>query len=249
MATTLIERAARARHRQLVQGLAADLRRARIDSGVSQRALAVAACVDHGDLSRIEAGQKIPSMAIVTALATALGLEVSLRLYPTVGPRIHDRVSAPITDALLGLAHPRWSPRLEVFVLTPAKGVIDVVLSERAAFDVVATEIQGQLRRVEQQLRWAGEKANSLPSAKGWPWTIGPPQISRLLVLRSTSDTRALVRSLPELFHAAYPTPEAAAFQALTLPGLPWPGQAMLWAEVAGGRGRILDGAPRGSGR
>ncbi len=249
MATTLILRAARARHRQMIVDLAADLRRARFECGVSQRALAAAAGVDHGDLSRIEAGKRVPSLAVVNALATALGLEASLRLYPTVGPRVHDRVSAPIADALLGIAHPRWSPRLEVFVLAPSKGVIDIVLSERTASDVVATEIQAQLRRVEQQLRWAGQKADSLPSAKDWPWTVGPPRISRLLLLRSTADNRALVGGLPELFRAAYPAAEEEAFRALTAPDGLWPGHAMLWAEVVGGRARILDAAPRGAGR
>ena len=176
-------------------------------------------------------------------------MEPSIKLYPTVGPRIHDRVSAPVTEAQLGVAHPRWGPRLEVFVLAPAKGVIDVVFNEHRANDVVAAEIQGQLRRVEQQLRWAGQKADSLPSAKGWPWTSGPARVSRLLVLRSTAETRALARSLPELFRAAYPAAEADAYRALTCEDAPWPGHAMLWAEVAGGRARILDGPPRGTGR
>ena len=118
-------------------------------------------------MSRIEAGLIEPSLETLTALATALGVEPSLRLFPAAGPRIHDRVSAPITDALLTAAHARWRPRLEVAVTRPARGVIDIVLSEQP--DVVATEVQGQLRRVEQQIRRAGEKADSLPSASGWP--------------------------------------------------------------------------------
>lgn len=216
---------------------------------MSQRALATATGVDHGDLSRIEAGLKVPSLVMLTMLATALGMEPSIKLFPAVGPRIHDRVSAPITEALLAVAHPQWERRLEVAVTRPARGVIDLVLADARASDVVATEIQGQLRRVEQQLRWAGQKADSLPSAVGWPWTNGPPRISRLLVLRSTSETRALVRSLPELFRAAYPATEAAASQALRTRDEAWPGNAMLWAEVSAGRERILDGAPRSTGR
>lgn len=133
--------------------------------------------------------------------------------------------------------------------MKPARGVIDVVLTHRRTSDVVATEIQGQLSRVEQQLRWAGQKADSLPSAADWPWTDGPPRISRLLVLRSTATNRALVRDLPHLFRAAYPVPEADAWQALISRDVPWSGDTLLWAEVAGGRARILDGAPRGSGR
>lgn len=249
MADTLILRAARARHRDLIRGLADEIHRARLDRGVTQRALAAAAGIDHALLSRIEAGRCEPTLTTLVALATALGMEASIRLFQTVGPRIHDRVSAPITDALLGAAHPRWSPRLEVFVTKPARGVIDVALIDPRAGDVVAAEVQGQLRRVEQQLRWAGQKADSLPSARDWPWTDRAPRISRLLVLRSAASNRALVRDLPDLFRAAYPLPEADAWQSLTSPSLPWPGNAMLWADVAGGKARILDGAPRGSGR
>ena len=43
------------------------------------------------------------------------------------------------------------------------RGVIDAVLSDARACEVVATEVHGQLQRVEQQLRWAGQKADSLP--------------------------------------------------------------------------------------
>ncbi|HEY5628019.1 MAG TPA: helix-turn-helix transcriptional regulator [Candidatus Limnocylindrales bacterium] len=200
-------------------------------------------------LSRIEAGTDTPTVATLVAIATALGMEPSIKLFPATGPRVHDRVSAPITDALLGVAHPRWSRRLEVAVTRPDRGVIDVVLTDADAGDVVATEIQGQLRRVEQQLRWAGQKADSLPSASGWPWGVRRPTIARLLVLRSTAETRALVRSLPELFRAAYPVSEEDAWRALTSAGGRWPGNAMLWAEATGRSARILDGPPRASGR
>ncbi len=247
MADTLIARTARERFRTTVQRLARDVADARLDRGISQRTLAAAAGVDQSLVSRIEAGEVVPSLETLVAVSTALGMEPSIRLFPATGPRIHDRVSAPITDALIGLAHPRWAPRLEVAVTRPDRGVIDVVLTRHD--DIVATEIQGQLRRVEQQLRWAGQKADSLPSAIGWPWGAARPRISRLLVLRSTSETRALVRGLPDLFRAAYPVTEAEAFRALTGAREPWPGNALLWAEASGSRARILDGAPRSSGR
>jgi transcriptional regulator with XRE-family HTH domain len=247
MAATLIEREATGRHRDLIHQLAADLRSARLDRGISQRALAEATGVHHSLISLFEAGKREPSFETLCLIATALGVDASVKLFPATGPRIHDKVSAPITNALLAIKHERWKPRLEVAVTKPARGVIDVVLSERR--DVVATEIQGQLRRVEEQLRRAGEKADSLPSASGWPWTSGPPRIGRLFVLRSTNETRALVRGLPELFRAAFPVPEAEAFEALTSRHLAWPGHALLWAEASNGRATILDGAPRTCGR
>lgn len=249
MADSLILRTAKARNRELVSGVARALRGTRLDRGLSQRAVAAAAGIDHALLSRIEAGEITPTLATLTVIATALGMEPSIRLFPATGPRLHDRVSAPITDALLAVAHARWGRHLEIGVTKPDRGVIDLVLSDAKRGDIVATEVQGQLRRVEQQLRWAGQKADSLASAAGWPWGVRQPTVSRLLVLRSTAETRALVRGLPELFAAAYPVPEYAAYGALTAAQARWPGNALLWAEVVGGRARMLDGAPRGSGR
>lgn len=109
MADSLILRTAKARRRVIVRGLADTLRKARFERGVSQRALAAAAGIDHALLSRIEAGADTPTVATLVAIATALGMEPSIKLFPATGPGVHDRVSAPITDALLGLAHPRWS--------------------------------------------------------------------------------------------------------------------------------------------
>jgi len=93
MADTLITRAAKERSRHAVGRLAADLTAARLDRGVSQRALAAAAEIDQSALSRIESGEHTPTLQTLVALATALGMEASIRLCATVGPRIHDRVS------------------------------------------------------------------------------------------------------------------------------------------------------------
>ena len=245
MADTLILRTARDRYRDFAHTLASDVKNARLDRGVSQRALATAAGVDPSVLCLIETGKRAPSLRVLVALATALGMDTSLRLYPTTGPRIYDHTQSPILNALIGIAHEDWRRRLEVGVNRPARGVIDTVFHDPWCRDVVATEVQGQLRRVEQQLRWAGLKADSLPSASGWPWVVGAtPRIHRLLVLRSTGATREIVRSLPEVFRAAYPVPEREAYEALTHAAKPWPGNGMLWADLDGKTARILEGPP-----
>lgn len=128
--------------------------------------------------------------------------------------------------------------------------MIDVTLQDRDAHDVVAGEAHSRLHTVEQQLRWAGQKADALPSARGWPWADAdePPRIGRLLLLRSTGAARDLVRSLPETFRTAYPAPSAAAFAALTSGSGRWPGSAILWVEVNGNATRVMHGPPRGLG-
>jgi transcriptional regulator with XRE-family HTH domain len=227
-----------------------EIRRLRIDSGLSIRALSAAAGLDHGHLARIEGGHVEPGFATLIAIGDALGADLSVHLYPTTGPRVHDRIQAPIIEELFRILHPRWSRLAEVGVIRPARGFVDAVLALPADGIVVATEVESGVRRLEQQLRWAHDKADSLPSSSAWP-LIAPadsprPRISRLLILRSTRSTRDSARTFATTFASEYPAPAAAVYAALTTADAPWPGSGIVWATVVGGRARILDRAPRG---
>ena len=127
------------------------------------------------------------------------------------------------------------------------RGVIDVVLQDRETRDLVAGEGHSLLASVEQQLRWAGQKADALPSAHGFPWADGPsaPRVSRLLLLRSCAANHRLVASFPETFRAAYPHSTEVAVAALRHGALPWPGAAILWVSVDGAETRLMDSVPR----
>ena len=57
----------------------------------------------------------------------------------------------------------------EVAVHRPSRGWIDAVLHEPRERLVVASELQSELRRLEQMVRWQAAKADSLPSWDGWP--------------------------------------------------------------------------------
>ena len=151
-------------------------------------------------------------------------------------------------EALLRVLHRRWRPTLEVPVRTPARGVIDLVLYEPDANVMVAIEAQSEIRRVEQQLRWAAEKADSLPSSELWRASIsGPrPMTGRLLLLRSTRATRALVTDFRATFESAYPGDHAAARRALVTPDAPWVADAILWANVDADGATVLERRPPG---
>ena len=231
-----VRRAAVARHRALAE----ELRRFREDAGLSKAALARAAGVDDAFLGRIEAGDECPSLETYERLAAVLGVDVSIRLYPNTGPAIRDRLSAPILEALLGVLDPRWRPFTEVAVRRPSRGWIDAALHDARARVLVATEIQSELRRLEQQIRWHAAKADSLPSWGGWPGAPVELEVSRLLVVRRTRSTRTIADAFAQQLRIAYPAHPDDALAALTMPNAPWPGAALLWAEVAGGRARLL---------
>jgi transcriptional regulator with XRE-family HTH domain len=229
------------------RALGAELRRTRLDAGLTLRALARAADLAPSHLSEVERGIAEPSLAVLSRLAGLLGADVSIRLFPGAGPRIRDRLQAPVVEALLREVHPSWKRLVEVPVWRPVRGVIDAVIA-RPAEVVVAIEVHSEIRRLEQQIRWAREKADALPSAEAWSMLLAGEHavpVSRMLVLRSTRANRELVNAFESTFRAAYPAKAADAVRALRGAAVSWPGPALLWAESGGGGARILDRPPR----
>jgi transcriptional regulator with XRE-family HTH domain len=217
--------------------LVEDLERLCSDAGISHRALADAAGVSHGYLSKVMACKVRPSLGTYAKLAVPLGADLSTRLYPNTGPLIRDRHQARITEALLGSHHPRWTPATEVGVRQPARGWIDVVLHEARERRLVAVEIESNIGRIEQQVRWARMKADSLPSWAGWP--VDGAEISRLLIVRRTRANRQTALEFARQLAAAYPAHPEDAMGALT-GSTPWPGAAMVWAQIDPDRVRFL---------
>jgi len=139
-------------------------------------------------------------------------------------------------DVLIDGLDERWRPTPEVAVHRPVRGVIDLVL-ESDQPPLIACEAQSELRRLEQQLRWARAKADALSQARG-------QAVSLLLLLRSTRRTRAIVAEYSALMQAAHPARAADAYAALTGDAA-WPGDALLWCTVEQGQARVLALPPR----
>ena len=113
---------------------------------------------------------------------------------------------------------------MEVPVYRPVRGVIDVVLVDHATSTIVAVEVHSELRRLEQQLRWANEKAAALPSSAVWPPSAAgqqagaEPTVHRLMILRSTRTNRRLALEFAATLATAYPASASDALRALTEP-------------------------------
>ena len=219
-----------------------------MDAGLALRDVARAARITASHLSAIERGTTEASLAVLVSIAQVLGADFALRLYPGTGPRIRDRLQAPMAEALMRTVHPSWKRLVEVAVRHPARGVIDAVFA-RPAIIVVATEIHSEVRRLEQQLRWGREKAESLPSSESWSLLAGGAArvpIERLLLLRNTRATRTLANEFESTIETTYPATTRAAYRALTDPAMAFPGSAVLWCDLAAGQARILDRPPGG---
>lgn len=235
-------RAARAGHRRarrLRHRIASEVRRAREDAGLSQRAVARAAELSNSTVAALERGRYDPTTEVLARVGAALGMDLSVRLYPGSGPLIRDRHQAAMIEALLALIHPRWRPTLEVWVTRPVSGVIDLVLDAGDPTQpLVATEAQSELRRLEQQVRWAHAKSEALALARERP-------TSSLLLLRNTRQTRAVVAEHARTLRAAYPSRAIDGYATLTT-ARSWPGATILWADVEHARARLQAAPPRG---
>lgn len=231
MATPQTQARARRVAAAAARSMSEDIRRLREDAGLSRAMLASEAGLDRTFLGRIEDGRLRPSLNTYARIAGALGADLSARLYPNTGPSIHDGHQVRILEALLAEVHPLWQRYLEVAVRHPARGWIDLVLQDAANRLVVAVEVQSTLPRLEQLIRWAGEKATSLPSWEGYA-QLGPVDTrSQLLVVRATRSTMELGRDVARQLEVAYPAHPQDALAALRA-GRPWPGPALIWVDI-----------------
>jgi transcriptional regulator with XRE-family HTH domain len=222
----------------------------REDAGLARSVVARVAGIDPTHLGYLERGDRHPTLAVLTRVAAALGADVSLKVYPNSGSPLRDRFQARMIDAFLTLLPADWVRHLEVPVYRPVRGVIDLVIARPVSGRVVSIEAHSDLRRMEQQLRWAAEKSDALPSAAVWPMlTAGDRRVatSRILLLRSTPRTRILAREFAATLAAAYPADPADVLDALRDPSRSWPGNGIVWVRVDGPRASILRGTPRGA--
>jgi transcriptional regulator with XRE-family HTH domain len=235
-----VDRETGRRLRHLYLRIGDETSRLRLDAGVSLREVSIATGIDIAHLSRIERALTRPGLEVLARIGAALGADLSLRFYSGSGPRLHDRFQAPMVDALLRSLAPRWIPSLEVAVPGRTRGVADVVLTDRTQPLLVVGEAQSEFRRLEEGLRWLGEKAEAFASAAG-----EAKHVSRLLIVRSTESTREVARRYAATLSTAYPARTSDVFDALT-GGAPWPGDGILWMRVDRGVAELLRRPPRG---
>jgi transcriptional regulator with XRE-family HTH domain len=230
--------------------LGPEFRRLRVDAGVSARALASAVGVHHSAICRFERGEQDVSIANLVALGIGIGSPAQIAFRPASGPPIRDRLQASRVEALLTFIDSDWRRFVELPVGRAALGggVIDCVLAHPRERLLVAIESEGQIRRLEQTLRWAAQKAEALRTT-GVATEIkraGSLRIERVLLLASTHHNRSVVEEHKQTFAAAYPGRLMDAVAALEDPLIRFPGSTVLWVSADGSRPRLLRRSPVG---
>jgi transcriptional regulator with XRE-family HTH domain len=234
---------------EIRRGLGKEVTRLRHDAALSRAAVARAAGVNPSTVGRVETASIEPDLETIVRIASTLGCDLSIRLFPSGAP-LHDRFQAPMLEAFLATVHPAWRQSVEVPVVGTVRGVVDCALGHPARPLLLAAEVQSEIRRAEEIIRRSTDKANALPGsslgrAAATLFRVATVETSRILIVRSTAGTRAVVRDLEHAFSAAYPARTIDALTALRDPLRPWPGPAIIWVNLHGRRATVMDGPPK----
>jgi transcriptional regulator with XRE-family HTH domain len=192
--------AADRRSEQLLRVIGRDLRDTRLNRGLSQRSVAAVTGVEQAEISRIERGQRPGATARTLArLATALGLELSMRMFPA-GEPIRDKAHAALLERLRRAVGDLWTWAAEVpLPLSGDRPAWDRLLSGAG----IRIGVEGETRPTDLQEL---QRRVQLKKRDG--------QVDRLiLVLADTEWCRRLVR-LNDV-EPTFPVPGRVALRAL----------------------------------
>jgi transcriptional regulator with XRE-family HTH domain len=188
------------RARQMLADIGRALRAVRITHGLSQRTLAGAVGISQTQLSRIERGlYPAVTLETLTRIGAALGLDVSVRWFPS-GEPIRDKAHAALLERLRNAVGEIWQWSAEVPLPIPG---------DRRAWDRTLTR-DGNLIGIEAETRPTDmqelQRRLTLKKRDG--------RVDRLiLVLANTQWCRRLVR-LNDM-DSTFPVPGRVALKAL----------------------------------
>jgi transcriptional regulator with XRE-family HTH domain len=187
---------------EVVALVAREFRIARLDRGLSQRAVAAAVGIDRSSISRIERG-RAEDLSLVTAaeLLAAVGLELSVRTYPA-GPPLRDAAHADLLRRFRARLHRSLDWATEVPLPIPG---------DLRAWDAMVTGdrwrcgIEAETRPRDGQ---ALERRIALKQRDGGVDFV-------ILLLLDSRHNRAFVREHADLLHARFPVAGARALELL----------------------------------
>jgi transcriptional regulator with XRE-family HTH domain len=156
---TMPSAAARRRASAQAGGLADELRAARGALGLSRAAVAKAAGVARSTVERAESGDAHLTVVALTGIMAAVGLDLSIRVFPGEHSRIRDSRHATYVAALEALAVPHRRARIEVAAGEHGRSA-DLVLY--GADEVIHVEVERRITDLQAQLRNAFRKREAL---------------------------------------------------------------------------------------
>jgi transcriptional regulator with XRE-family HTH domain len=189
--------------------------------GWSQRELGERVGISQAMVSRIEAGRPDATLAGYASIGAALGLELSMRVYPAKGIVLRDEKQLRHVEHLVAVAHPSWSPLVEARASTDPQDMRAIDLVLRSAVEVCCFEVERDLRDWQAQLRADLLKRDALAAREARP-------VRFILAVPDTRRMRALVRDHAPFIRATLPAPSRHIWASIRS-GKPIDADDLLW--------------------
>lgn len=198
--------AGRARSKYLAAAFGREFRIARVTAGLSQARLASLAGASQTEVSKAERGLLDVSLEARCRLAAACGHELGWRLYPVATVRLRDSGQLTLAQAIVGLAHRSWRPRLEVPVTAGDARAADVLLT--GPMEVIHIEIERALVDFQAQLRSAQVKRELLAAQEHRP-------IRLVVAVPNTKASRDRLAPFSQLISQTMPAASRTIWRAI----------------------------------
>lgn len=213
--TDLAARAARTN----AQRVGSDARTARISTGWTQRTVAMRSRVSQASVSRLEAGDPRLSLILVSRIVAALGMDLSVKLFPAGGIGLRDSGQLALAEALRGEAHQSWRIGFEVPTREDGRQAADLVLF--GASGGLHIELESRLADFQAQLRSGYLKRDGLQHRYA-------SRFAFVLALRDTPGNRAAVRMHRAVIGSALPATPTQVWHSIRN-GAPLSDDGLLW--------------------
>lgn len=213
-----VRRTADRRARQQAEYLAREVLAARAQLGRSQREVARRGGVSPASVRRVESGDPHVQFDTQCAVASAVGLDAVLRLYPSRPVSLRDSGQLGIAQMLVEVVHPAWQPKLEVPAGDHGEAV-DIGLF--GSTEILAVEIDRLLVSFEETYRRNQRKRDHLAARHQRP-------VRLVMVVQDTPRNRESVEPHMELVRHALPAGSREVLAALRS-GSPLSRDGLLW--------------------
>jgi transcriptional regulator with XRE-family HTH domain len=159
-------------------------------------------------VSMIEHGLRVPDIETACTLATAVGHEISLRLFPMHGVSLRDSGQLGLAQVIVEAAHKAWHPGLEVPIAPGSmdRRAADVILTGRD--EILHIEIERRFVDVQAQLRAAQLKRAALAQRLDAP-------VRLVIAFPGTRRAREVAAGIGPVLRAALPASSTAVWQAI----------------------------------
>lgn len=218
----------RLRAREQCGRIGLEIKGARAVHGLSLQAAADRAGVAWSTALRLEGGDPNASVATLTALTEAVGLDLVLRAYPGRPPSLRDTGQLTLVRALLARIHASIKPTIELGIGTRGESV-DVALF--GAEEIVCVEVETRIVDFQEQYRRAIRKRDAVAA-------MHRRAVRLVLAVEDTRRNRTAMAPHLELVRTALPAGSREVLGALGGGGVVGR-HGLLWIR----RRRVLDEA------